>query len=195
MSEIQQPPIDKTVPDRLRTPFRGRGKFRFSAEIRLIPRWLVMAVVAAYLINLAIAVAVSWNGAGNHSPLVIAMAVSGLSIPVAAYTFLVAYVNRDAKRRGMSPTLWTLLVVFLPGTPISGCIIYLLVREPLPYNCPQCGSTVRADFNFCPQCKRDLRLACPRCGHGIGESDRYCPNCGSDLADPGPVDAVPPVAS
>lgn len=182
MAEIQQPPIEKPVTQRTR--YRREEKFRFSSEIRIIPRWLALAVVAAYLINLGIAVAINWNGAGNHSPLVIAAAVTALSIPVAAYTFLVAYINRDAKRRGMSPTLWTLLVIFLPGTPVSGCIIYLLVRKPLPYNCPQCASAVRADFNFCPQCKRNLRPTCPQCGHEIGESDRYCPNCGSELTGP-----------
>lgn len=182
MAEIQQSPIDKPITQRTR--FQRREKFRFSTEIRIIPRGLVMAVVALYLIALGVAIAVNWNGAGNPSPLVIAVAVTGLSIPIAAYIFLVAYVNRDAKRRGMSPTLWTLLVIFLPGTPVSGCIIYLLVRKPLPYNCPQCASAVRADFNFCPQCKRNLRPACPHCGHEIGESDRYCPNCGSELTGP-----------
>lgn len=179
MAEIQKSPIERPRIERSR-----REKFRLSAEIRVIPRWLVMAVAAAYLINLGIAITVSWNGAGKHSPLAIGAAVTAVSVAVAAYIFLVAYINRDAKRRGMSPMLWTLLVIFLPGTPVSGCIIYLLVREPLPFHCPQCGLAVRANFNFCPQCKRNLRPACPDCGCEIAEGDRYCPNCGSELAGP-----------
>lgn len=182
MGETQQPPIDKPVTGRIRFP--KSEKLRFSAEIRIIPRALVMAVVALYLIAVGIAIAANWNGAGNHSPLAIAAAVTAVSIAIAAYIFLVAYVNRDAKRRGMSPTLWTLLVIFLPGTPISGSVIYFLVRKPLPFHCPQCGSVVRADFNFCPQCKRNLRPACPRCGREIDDSDRYCPNCAWELAEP-----------
>jgi hypothetical protein len=181
MAEIQQPPIEK--PQIERTRFSRKEKFRFSAEVRIIPKWLVMAVAVLDVIALAIAIKINWNGMGNHSPLVIGGAVAAVSIPVAAYIFLVAYVNRDAKRRGMSAWLWTLLVIFLPGTPVSGCIVYLLVRQPLPFNCPQCGSVVRKNFNFCPQCKCNLRQACPRCGHQIAENDRFCSNCAFALAD------------
>jgi hypothetical protein len=182
MAEIQQHPIEQPPGERTRSS--GREKFRFSTEIRLIPRWLVIAVAVLDVIALAIAIKINWNGMGKHSPLVIGGAVAAVSIAVAAYIFLIAYVNRDAKRRGMSPTLWTLLVMFLPGAPLSGCIIYFLVREPLPSRCPQCSFAVRANFNFCPQCKCNLRPACPHCGHAIAESNRYCPNCAWELAGP-----------
>jgi len=43
-----------------------------------------------------------------------------------------------------------LVLVLMPGYLVLGFIIYLLMREPLPYNCPQCGTTVGARFNFCP---------------------------------------------
>lgn len=197
MAEIQQPSMDKPQGDKpitQRTRFPRRETFRFSAEIRIIPRAVLRAVAAVYLIAVGIAIAVNWNGAGPGSALFLAGVLTALSIVVAAYIFLVAYINRDAKRRGMSPTLWTLLVIFLPGTPVSGCIIYLLVRKPLPFHCPQCGSAVRAEFNFCPRCKCNLRPACPHCGREIDESDRYCSNCGSELAVPGPVDDSLPVA-
>jgi RNA polymerase subunit RPABC4/transcription elongation factor Spt4 len=190
MAESRQPPIEKpqiekSMTDRIpRNRFPSREKFRFSTEIRIIPRWLVIAVAVVDVIALAIAIRINWNGLGNHSALVIAGAVTACSIAVAAYIFLVAYINRDAKRRGMSPTLWTLLVMFLPGAPLSGCIIYFLVREPLPFNCPQCGFVVRADFNFCPHCKSNLRMACPHCGREVGEGHRYCPNCAWELAGP-----------
>lgn len=176
--------MTESMHDRLqRIRARSREKFRFSDEIRLIPRALVSTVVGLYLTALAIAIPLTWNTVGPSSLIIIA-AITAASIPIAAYIFLIGYVNRDAKRRGMSPTLWTLLVIFLPGTPLSGCIIYFLVREPLPYHCPQCGSGVRADFNFCPQCKRNLHPACPHCGREVGEGDRYCPNCAWELVAP-----------
>ena len=183
MTDIQQPPIEK-LNRRPRTLFARSEKFRLSAEIRIIPRGLVMAVAALFLIVVGTAIAVNWNDPGPRRALFLAGDLTAVSIVVAAYIFLLAYINRDAKRRGMSPTLWTLLVIFLPGTPISGSIIYFLVRKPLPYHCPQCGSTVRAEFNFCPQCKRNLRPACPQCGHEIDETDRYCANCAWELAAP-----------
>jgi hypothetical protein len=141
-------------------------------------------VVALYLIAIGVTIAVNWNRIGNA--LFLGGVLTAVSILIAAYIFLVAYVNRDAKRRGMSPTLWTLLVIFLPGSPVSGCIIYFLVREPLPFYCPQCSFLVRADFNFCPQCKCDLRPACPQCGCEVGENHRYCPNCAWELAAAAP---------
>ncbi|HUA20636.1 MAG TPA: zinc ribbon domain-containing protein [Bryobacteraceae bacterium] len=180
MTEIQQPSINKP---RERIRFRRREKLRFSDEVRLIPREVASTVAGLYLTILAIVMALNWNSARPPVWVMVA-ALTAVSIVVAAYVFLVAYINRDAKRRGMSPTLWTLLVIFLPGSPVSGSIIYFLVRKPLPFHCPQCGSTVLADFNFCPQCKRNLRPACPHCGQEIGESDRYCPNCAWELASP-----------
>ena len=96
--------------------------------------------------------------------------------------FLIAYVNRDAKRRGMNSALWTILVIlFLPTWGLVGLIIYLLMREPLPYNCPQCGATVGARFNFCPNCKCNLHPSCPQCKREVVETDKFCPYCGNDL--------------
>lgn len=40
------------------------------------------------------------------------------------------YVYRDAERRRMNATLWTLVAVFTPG--LTGFIIYLLVRGDYP---------------------------------------------------------------
>lgn len=162
---------------------RRRETFRFSDEIRVIPRALASTVAGLYLTILAIVIALNWNSV-RPPVFVMVAAVTAVSILVAAYVFLIGYVNRDAKRRGMSPTLWTLLVIFLPASPVTGCVLYFLVRAPLPFKCPQCGFAVRAHFNFCPQCKRNLRPACPHCGCEIGESDRYCPNCAWDLVAP-----------
>jgi hypothetical protein len=95
---------------------------------------------------------------------------------------MIAYVNRDAKRRGMSSGLWTLLVVVLsPAYLLVGFIIYFLMREPLPYNCPQCSATVGPRFNYCPNCKCNLHPACPQCKREVVEGDKFCPYCAQEL--------------
>jgi hypothetical protein len=82
----------------------------------------------------------------------------------------------------MSSTLWTFLVlVLMPGYLVLGFIIYLLMREPLPYNCPQCGTTVGARFNFCPNCKCNLHPSCQNCKREVAETDKYCAYCGYGL--------------
>lgn len=119
------------------------------------------------------------------SYLALAGIVTGTALVIASLTFLVGYVNRDAKRRGMNSALWTLLViVLLPAWTFIGFLIYFLMREPLPYDCPQCGKAVGARFNFCPNCKCNLHPSCPNCKHEVGEMDKFCPNCASDLRNP-----------
>jgi hypothetical protein len=121
----------------------------------------------------------------NH-PMLASVALGGVvtlvSICVATFVFLTAYVNRDAARRGMNAALWTILIlVFLPTWGLIGLIIYFLMREPLPYPCPQCNSTVTARFNFCPNCKCNLHPSCPQCKQEVAELDKFCPFCGNDL--------------
>jgi RNA polymerase subunit RPABC4/transcription elongation factor Spt4 len=108
--------------------------------------------------------------------------------------FHFGYVNRDAKRRNMNSTLWTLLVIVLfPAYLAIGFIIYFLVREPLPYTCPQCPATVNARFNFCPNCKYNLRPACPQCQREVFDDDKFCPYCATELhhAPKAPGDVAP----
>ena len=84
-------------------------------------------------------------GGVSLSALSVAGIVTAASIPLASLLLAFGYVNRDAKRRGMNSALWTILVVVLsPGWLALGFFIYFLMREPLPYNCPQCGATVGA---------------------------------------------------
>jgi hypothetical protein len=96
-------------------------------------------------------------------------------------------VNRDAKRRGMNSALWTLFVIiFLPSFAFLGFMVYLLMREPLPYPCPQCGKSVGARFNFCPNCKCNLHPSCPNCKREVVETDKFCPYCACELGSPAP---------
>jgi hypothetical protein len=123
----------------------------------------------------------------RDNPALASLALAGMvtaaSLSMALIIFLVAYVNRDASRRGMSAALWTILVIILlPAWGFIGFVIYFLMREPLPYPCPQCTNTVGARFNFCPNCKCNLHPSCPQCKREIVESDKFCPYCGNDLA-------------
>jgi len=151
--------------------------------------------VIAILVNLA----ARHNPYGNdmfppelrYSPALASLALAGIvtavSLILAGLIFMVAYVNRDSKRRGMNSALWTLLVLILsPGWLIIGFVIYFLMREPMPYSCPQCGKTVGARFNFCPNCKCNLHPSCPQCKREVVETDRFCPYCAYELGRPEP---------
>ncbi len=174
---------------------KRKEKLRFWDEFRIIPRWLIVMMIVLFLVAQVIAYMVNMEAArqGQIFPpelkddaALAALALAGLvtliSFIVASLIFMIAYVNRDASRRGMNSALWTILViVFLPTWGIIGLIIYLLMREPMPYQCPQCGSTVGARFNFCPNCKCYLHPSCPQCKREIAETDKFCPFCGYDL--------------
>lgn len=46
--------------------------------------------------------------------------------------------------------------------------------------CPNCGSEMDIDADFCEVCHRYMRHdVCSFCGSAIGENDGYCPECGS----------------
>ncbi len=177
---------------------RKKENLRFWDEFRIIPRWLMVLVTLLYVIALGIATLVNLaarhNPYGNdmfppelrYSPALASLALAGIvtavSLILAGLIFMVAYVNRDSKRRGMNSGLWTLLVLILsPGWLIIGFVIYFLMREPMPYPCPQCGKTVGARFNFCPNCKCNLHPSCPQCKREVVETDKFCPYCAFEL--------------
>jgi hypothetical protein len=177
---------------------RRKERSRFRDELRVIPRWLLWTCLALYFIALFIGIGVNLHAIvtggplfpGDESlrsqPFLSCLALAGV-ISAVAFVFsllflMLGYVYNDAKRRGMHPALWTLLVLILSGGYfLIGLIIYLLVREPLPYTCPQCASTVNARFNFCPNCKYNLRPACPQCQREVADEDKFCPYCATEL--------------
>jgi hypothetical protein len=175
---------------------RKKENLRFWDEFRIIPRWLIVLVILLFLVAQAIAALVNLDAARHggtmfppelqNDPALASLALAGIvtaaSLGMAILIFMIAYVNRDASRRGMNSALWTILVVlFLPTWGLIGLIIYLLMREPLPYNCPQCAATVGARFNFCPNCKCNLHPSCPQCKREVLETDKYCPYCACEL--------------
>ena len=177
---------------------RKRERTKFSEELRIIPKWLVWTCIALYILALIIGLSINLHNFGTHEaifpdeslrdqPVLACLALAGVitfaTICFSASFFMLGYVYRDAKRRGMSPVLWTLLVLILsPTMGIIGLVIYLLIREPLPYTCPQCAATVSARFNFCPNCKYNLHPACPHCQREVSDNDKFCPYCAAELA-------------
>jgi len=182
---------------------RKKEAFRFREEFRIVPRWLKVLCVLLYLIAIAIGVMVVQyspdarpadlrDDVATATVAVIGI-ITGIGFLFACFLLMLGYVNRDAKRRGMNSTLWTLLVLVLsPGYVGIGFIIYFLIREPLPYPCPRCRQLVGPRFNFCPNCKCDLHPSCPNCKHEIAETDKFCPYCSYELGKPvAPPPAIP----
>jgi len=188
---------------------RKRERSRFRDELRIIPKWLVWTCFFLYVIALIIGMAVNIHGLQTGGPifpgdeslrslgflscLALAGAITGAALFLSCTLFMFGYVYRDAKRRGMNASLWTLLVLILsPAYLLIGLIIYLLVREPLPYTCPQCAAIVNARFNFCPNCKYNLHPACPACQREVDDDDKFCPFCATELhhAPKSPADPV-----
>jgi ABC-type Fe3+ transport system permease subunit len=171
---------------------RKKERPRFREELRIIPRWLKIVCLVLYLLALGVAVTLV-NVApdirfpevrDNAAAATLAMIgiVTGIAILISAFLFVLGYVYRDARRRNMNGPLWTLLVLVLaPSSLIIGLVIYLLVREPLPYPCPRCGALVGPRFNFCSNCKCNLHPSCPNCKQEIAETDKFCPNCANEL--------------
>jgi hypothetical protein len=197
---IQEETMSDALNERLRLIRfrRKRERSTFREELRIIPKWLIWLCLALWILAVIIGVAVNLHlaetggaifpGDGSirdvgESTAGLAAAITGIAIVLSAFLFMLGYVYRDAKRRGMNAGLWTLLVLILsPAYLLIGLIIYLLVREPLPYGCPQCCTTVNARFNFCPNCKYNLHPACPQCQREVADADRFCPYCATELS-------------
>ena len=176
---------------------RKRERAKFREELGVIPKWLVWTCFVLYALAIVIGLGVNIHNLQANGPIfpdetfrnhpvaacaALVGALTAGAIAVSVFLFMLGYVYRDAKRRDMNPILWTLLVLILsPAYMFIGLIIYLLVREPLPYNCPQCATTVNARFNFCPNCKYNLHPACPQCQREVSDNDKFCPFCATEL--------------
>jgi hypothetical protein len=107
------------------------------------------------------------------------------------YAVLIAYVNQDAGRRGMSRLLWTLIAIFVPNG--LGVVLYFVLRKARTAHCPQCCAEVDPSFSFCPRCRARLKPVCPHCQHCVELGDKFCPYCGGALEPaPGVSSAVAP---
>ena len=186
---------------------RKRERSTFREELRILPKWLVWTCVALAALAIVIGIAVNLSNfrtggpvfpgdeSLRHHPLLSTLALTGVILVsgfvVSVFILTLGYVSRDARRRGMNSALWTLLVLILsPANLFIGLIIYLLIREPLPYACPQCTATVSARFNFCPNCKYNLHPSCPQCQREMSDRDKFCPYCATQLKPAGSPEAT-----
>ena len=165
-------------------------KFNIREELKLIPAWAVVLAALAVIGMQALFVLVAFRHDPSAPPIPLQVLIGFLPGSILALCLLlVGYVNRDAQRRGMNRTLWTILVLIVPNG--IGFILYFLLRHPLKVPCPQCGALATANFNFCPVCKYNLKPTCPQCKHEIRPGDRYCPYCAHDLAADKPMGGSP----
>src|SRR5579863_2969015 len=166
-----------------------REPFHFKDEFRLIPPWFKKLVWGLYVVGLLGFELINYQ---YHllsdltfplSAMAMAGIVTGAWIFVACLMLLDCYIYYDAKRREMRAVAWLLLAMFVPDA--IGVILYFLLRDPLPYQCPQCGADANPRFNFCPNCKYDLQQAppaCPECKRTVRPEHHYCPYCAAALA-------------
>src|SRR5215471_4086338 len=106
---------------------RKKEDLHFWNEFKLVPRWLIWTVLVLFLIAQGIAMFVNANPALNEgqifppelkdNPALASLALAGMvtavSLLLGSLIFLIGYVSRDAKRRGMNSGLWTFLVIVL----------------------------------------------------------------------------------
>jgi RNA polymerase subunit RPABC4/transcription elongation factor Spt4 len=173
---------------------RKTEHLRFSEEIKLVPKGLVLGMLLLLVLSQIAFITAArhdfpepWpivQEYGEKTGVVLGSAIGvGFWIILFCVVCLTGYVYRDAKRRGMNAVRWVFLViVMLPAYLAMGFVFYFTARDPLPYHCPKCGSMVNARYNFCPGCKYALHPTCVHCQREVGELDKYCPYCGNDVA-------------
>jgi hypothetical protein len=156
----------------------------FRKELRLIPRAAWMVAFACYagfviLIHFLVSSDRGPHGAANW-PLAGQLAFN-LLVPVIFFIMipLYGYVYGDAKRRGMRYVMWTLLAIFVPD--LIGIILYFILRDSLPADCPTCHTPVLAKFTFCPNCGTSVRPNCPQCGRILESGWVNCAYCGTKV--------------
>ena len=122
---------------------RNETQSGFAGEIKIVPLWAwalagIVFVAAQVFFN----VVVARHGGG---PPVWARPLLGLAAGLGGvcYLLLIGYINRDAKRRGMSPTLWTIMAVIIPNA--LGIILYFLLRQARSSVARNAATRCRAD--------------------------------------------------
>ena len=156
---------------------KNETKVGLSGEVSIIPVWAWILAVIGFGAMQVLAQVVRQPDA--PTPLVRALMGLVVGAVVACYLLLIGYITRDARRRGMSPVLWTFVAILVPNA--LGIILYFILRQPIRSACPQCGSFVQSGFNFCPHCSHKLSPSCPKCQHMLTATDVYCPYCGTPL--------------
>ncbi len=156
---------------------KNETKVGFRAEVSIIPVWAWVLALIGFAAMQVVAQVIRQPDA--PTPFVRALMGLLVGAVVACYLLLIGYITSDARRRGMSPVLWTFVAILVPNA--LGMILYFILRQPIRSACPQCGSFVQSGFNFCSHCSHKLSPSCPKCQHMLTVTDVYCPYCGTPL--------------
>jgi hypothetical protein len=151
-----------------------------DSELSLIPGWSIALAIAVfvgaqYLFHFVLP---------HHKPEMLPMRLMmsySCGTLLASYVLMIGYVSRDVRRRSMSPGLWMLIVIIMPGG--VGAVVYFLLRQPVLTRCPHCTTEIASTFHFCPQCQFQMAPVCGQCFRGVSITDVYCTQCGHDLAE------------
>jgi hypothetical protein len=161
-------------------------EYRFSDELRLIPRWAILAAAVAFvLVEYYFWVALPGH---THTPSRLPIALRfylllSWGVLAALSMLIVGYISNDAPRRGMSAQLWMICVVIPGGV---GAALYFLLRQPILVSCPACGAHVEDNYHYCPQCSYQVSACCGNCYRSARVTDIYCVHCGHELAEDHP---------
>jgi hypothetical protein len=157
----------------------GRGSAA-SDELGMIPSWSIMLAIVAF-VGIQYVFHFVMPPPRHDYGLMRAMMAYSWGTLFASYILLVGYVSRDVKRRNMSPGLWMLIVILMPGG--IGSVVYFLLRQPILSRCPHCSTEIASSYNFCPQCQFQMAPVCGQCFRGVEITDVYCKQCGHDLQE------------
>ena len=163
-------------------PFREEDDSSFSSELKLIPRWSIAASVLAFVIMQYLFWVVFPKTRTHPGPpiglrLYFALSWSALA---ALYMLMVGYVSNDSPRRGMSARIWIIVCLVMPGG--IGAVLYFLLRQPVVFLCPVCGTRMQSEYHLCPQCAYQVSASCGNCYRSVRVTDLFCFHCGHDLA-------------
>jgi hypothetical protein len=154
-----------------------------AEEVRLIPRWSIVAAAGLFVFMqyLFWIILPAHRLKPSTAPLGLRVYFAlSWSTLAALYMLMTGYISRDAPRRNMSTRLWVIVCLALPGG--IGAVLYFLLRMPIVASCPSCGTSIHAEFHFCPQCAYQVSAACGNCYRGVRITDLYCVHCGHSLA-------------
>lgn len=112
------------------------------------------------------------------------------------YILSILWARSDAEKRGGSQKKAMLISLI----PFAGVLAYVLMRPPLytidkqeqkldialkrrqltKYgNCSNCGTPVKDNYLFCPNCQIKLKDPCVNCDKPLDFSWKVCPYCGT----------------
>lgn len=155
----------------------------FRKEVAIIPAvaWWIALFAWALVQFVMLCIVPHHAHPKDLPPMPVWSLIAGLiGIILGIIILMIGYVNADSRRRGMNSLLWTLLVIVVPKA--LGFIAYFLLRKPLMMPCPKCGTSVGADFRFCPKCGYAVTPMCAHCGRSIQAEYVCCPYCGKSVA-------------